>query len=100
MNTATFVDSTTRDLRHSVRMLRMNPAFAVTGILTLALGIAATTAIFSVVNGILIKPLAYPELDAVVRSGHSPLFGTTRLPCFPSSPQWSARYAEGNRTFK
>src|ERR1700730_16750523 len=45
MSTATFVDSTARDLRHSVRMLRLNPAFSITAILTLALGIGATTAI-------------------------------------------------------
>src|SRR2546430_9970959 len=44
MNTATFMESVVRDLRHSVRMLRLNPAFAVTAILTLALGIGATTA--------------------------------------------------------
>ena len=67
MNTATFVETTMRDLRHSVRMLYRNPAFAVTAILTLALGIGATTAIFSVVNGVLIKPLAYPDPESVVR---------------------------------
>ena len=58
MNTATFLERTARDLRHSVRMLRLNPAFSLTAVLTLALGIGATTAIFSVVNGVLIKPLA------------------------------------------
>jgi predicted permease len=100
MNTATFVESTARDIRHSVRMLRMNPAFAVTAILTLALGIGATTAIFSVVNGVLIKPLAYPEPDAVVRVGHSAVFGARRINDFPFSPQWFATYAESNRTFK
>ncbi len=100
MNTATLVESTARDLRYSVRMLRMNPAFAVTAILTLALGIGATTAIFSLVNGVLIKPLPYPEPEAVVRVGHSALFGTTRINDFPFSPQWFATYAEHNRTFK
>jgi predicted permease len=100
MNTALFLESMVRDFRHSARMLRFNPAFAVTAILTLALGIGATTAIFSVVNGVLIKPLAYPEPDAVVRVGHSALFGTTRSGNFPFSPQWLATYAENNRTFK
>src|SRR5262245_26701441 len=82
MNTATFVESTARDLRHSVRMLLRNPAFAVTAILTLALGIGATTAIFSVVDGVLLKPLPYPDPEAVVRVGHSALFGTTRTSNF------------------
>src|SRR4029077_15035796 len=100
MNTATFVESTLRDLRHSVRMLRMNPAFALTAILTLALGIRAPRALFTVVNGFLIKPLPYPASDAVVRVGHSALFGTTRTNNFPFSPQWFATYAENNRTFK
>jgi predicted permease len=99
MNTATFVESTARDVRHLVRMLRMNPAFAVTAILTLALGIGATTAIFSVVNGVLIKPLAYPEPDAVVRVGHSALFRTVRTGNFPFAPQWLGTYAEHNQTF-
>jgi predicted permease len=100
MNTAIFLESMVRELRHSVRMLRRSPSFAVTAILTLALGIGATTAIFSVVNGVLIKPLAYPEPDAVVRVGHSAVFGTTRVNDFPFSPQWYATYAENNRTFK
>src|SRR5262245_6426380 len=100
MNTATFVDSIVRDVRHSVRMLRLNSAFSITAILTLALGIGATTAIFSVVNGVLIKPLAYPDPDAVVRVGHSALFGTVRTGNFPFSSQWLASYLEHNRTFK
>jgi predicted permease len=100
MNTAIFLESIVRELRHSVRMLRFNPAFAVTAILTLALGIGATTAIFSVVNGVLIKPLDYPDPEAVVRVGHSAVFGTTRTGNFPFSPQWLATYAEHNRTFK
>jgi predicted permease len=99
MNTATFVENTARDLRHSIRMLRLNPAFAVTAILTLALGIGATTAIFSVVDGVLIKPLPYPEPDAVVRVGHSALFGTVRTNNFPFAPQWLGTYAEHNRSF-
>jgi putative ABC transport system permease protein len=100
MNTAIFLESMVRELRHSVRMLRFNPAFAVTAILTLALGIGATTAIFSVVDGVLIKSLPYPDPQAVVRVGHSALFGTVRTGNFPFAPQWLGTYAENNRTFK
>ena len=60
-----------QDLRYATRMLRKQPAFSLTVVLTLALGIGATTAIFSVVNAVVIKPLPYPEADAVVTVAHS-----------------------------
>jgi putative ABC transport system permease protein len=100
MNTATFVEGTTQDLRHAVRMLRLNPAFSITAILTLALGIGATTAIFSVVNGVLIKPLPYPDSDAIVTVTHSAVFGNERGRDFPFSPQMFAVYAANNQTFQ
>lgn len=83
MNTATFVEGTMRDLRHSARMLRLNPAFSITAVLTLALGIGATTAMFSVVNGVVIKPLPYPDSDALVTVTHSAVFGNVRGPRLP-----------------
>ena len=55
------MDGLVRDVRHAVRNLLRSPGFAVVTIVTLALGIGANTAIFSVVNGIILRPLGYPE---------------------------------------
>jgi hypothetical protein len=64
------IDSVIRDLRYSLRSLRRRPGFAVAAVLTLALGIGANTAIFSVVNAVLIKPLPYPNGDELVSLKH------------------------------
>lgn len=56
-----------RDLRYGVRILRRAPGFAVVTIFTLALGIGAATTVFTVVNGVLLSPLPYPNSDRIVR---------------------------------
>src|SRR5262245_4982603 len=66
MNTVTLLDTLSRDARYALRTLRHNPMFTAVALLTLAIGIGANTAVFSVVNGVLLKPLAYPKSEELI----------------------------------
>ncbi len=57
-------------LRHTIRALLRTPTFALATVVTLAIAIGATTAIFSVVNGVLLEPLPFPQSDRLVAVRH------------------------------
>ena len=67
-----FIESVWRDVRTGARSLVHSPVFTVVTVLSLALGIGANTAIFSVVNGLLLRPLPYPESEQIVHLWHTP----------------------------
>ena len=103
MNTIAFFDTLGRDVRYGLRALRHNPVFTAVALLTLGIGIGANTAVFSVVNGVLLKPLPYPNAERLVAVWHAApgaaglasVSGDLRL-----SPSMFFTYAEGNWTFE
>ena len=79
------MDTLLRDIRYAVRQLARQPAFTLTAVTILALGIGANTAMFSIVYGMLVRPLPYPDSEAIVHVDES--FGGLRIgltgPAFP-----------------
>src|ERR1700674_2352849 len=76
------------DLRYSQRTLRRNPGLTVVVVIALALGIGATTAIFSVVNKVLLEPLPYPEPDRLVQLMTTSQLGDQSVVSIPKYVVW------------
>jgi predicted permease len=84
-----------QDVRYAIRMLGKNPSFALIAVLTLALGIGANTAIFSVVNGVLLRPLSFPEPDQLVALSEKSLNFESSSISYPNFLDWQ----RSNSTF-
>ena len=95
---ATLMNDLGQDIRYGLRVLRQNPGFTLIAVMTLALGIGANTAIFSLVNSILLRPLPYREPDRLARLiQSSPALG---LPTWGLSQAGFVAYRDQNNTFE
>ena len=80
-----------QDLRHALRGLRQAPGFAAIAVLTLGLGIGANTAVFSVLDAVLLRPLPYPRPDRLVTLWERERGGTTQNTSFATFLDWQSR---------
>jgi putative ABC transport system permease protein len=92
-------DSIRRAIRLSVRSLTRAPVFTAVAVLTLALGIGATTAIFSLINSVVLRPLPYPESDRLVALRHA-VPGISEQDRWGSSVASYFHYLDNNRTLE
>ena len=91
----TWLGDLLQDLRYGARMLRKNPGFTLVAVLTLALGIGANTSLFSVVNGVILNPLPFPQPDQLVALYESKVHFEDGAISYPNFLDWQ----RDNRTF-
>src|SRR2546427_2451679 len=91
------IDALRSDLRYAVRTLRKSPGFATAAILTLALAVGSNTAVFSVVNGVLLRPLPFAEQDRLFMLGEQSRQGGFGPPSHPTFMAWQAQSAAFTR---
>jgi predicted permease len=89
------MESFTRDIRYVTRALLRTPSFLLVTVITLALGIGATTAIYSVIDGVLLRPLPYPDPDRIVQLWQVGEHGGRGQVSDPNYDDWKA----GSRSF-
>src|SRR5690349_25130394 len=96
-----FMQSFLRDIRFAIRQLRMNPGFTLITVITLGLGIGATTSIFSLVNTVVLRPLPFPDSNRImnVASGRQRAEGAPVLPNALSYPDF-LDYRSQNHSFE
>src|SRR5579863_3609789 len=87
------------DFKFALRALRKSPGFALTAVLTLALGIGANTAIFTLVDSIMLRPLPFPQQDRLMRIGYESTAGVD--PSFSPFPKgWVRALGEHSASFE
>jgi predicted permease len=94
------LESFVRDLRYGFRALIKSPGFALAGVVILGLGIGVNSAIFTVVNAVVLKPLPFPDADRIMRLWQTPPQSLFTTPVFAISPANFIDWEEQNQSFE